>query len=294
MKLLEFIRNNNEPILLDGAMGTQLAELGFEMGGQSNISHPKAVLAIHQKYVECGVDIVITNTLTMNRVFIESHKVEVDVREVNLAGARLAKTAVHKGQYVLGDIGSTGKLLKPYGNLSKDIAFKEQASILLEGGVDGFIIETMFDLQEALCALRACKEVADLPVISSIAFSTAKNGGHTIMGNSAQDCTQTLTEAGACAVGANCGNIDPFQMSEILAKMREFTPLPIIAQPNAGRPKIVNKQTVFDMNPSDFVSGLGQCLRAGARFVGGCCGTSPAHIQAIAKLLGKHLMSSAE
>ena len=134
--------------MLDGAMGTQLAEAGLEMGGQTSITHPDAVVAIHRQYVECGVDVLITNTLTMNRVNIESHNVGVDVREVNLVGAKLAKAAVREGQYVLGDISSTGKMLKPYGDLLEEhayAAFKEQAAILAEGGVDGFIIETMFE-----------------------------------------------------------------------------------------------------------------------------------------------------
>jgi 5-methyltetrahydrofolate--homocysteine methyltransferase len=290
MKLADFISNRKEPILIDGAMGTQLAEAGVEMGGQSSIFHPKAVSAVHRKYLESGADIIITNTLTMNRVFIESHKVGVDVREVNLAGARLAKNSVKSGQYVLGDISSSGKLLKPYGSLLKEEAekaYQEQAVILAEGGVDGFIIETMFDLQEALCALRACKKVSDLPVITSMTFDTIKNGGRTVMGNSARDCAQALTESGAFVVGANCGNIDPFQMSEIVLRMKEVTALPIIVQPNAGRPRQINNKTVFDLKPSDFASGIKQCLQAGARLVGGCCGTSPEHIRAVADLLGK-------
>ena len=288
MNLLEFILNNKKPILLDGAMATQLAEAGLEMGGQISITHPDAVLAIHRQYAECGIDVLITNTLTMNRVNIESHHIGVDVREVNLAGAKLARAAVRERQYVLGDIGSTGKMLKPYGNLLEEdayVAFKEQAATLAEGGVDGFIIETIFDLREALCALRACKEASDLPIIASIAFNTVKNGGRTIMGNSAQDCGQALSEAGACVVGANCGNLDPFQMAEIISKMRESTSLPILAQPNAGKPRFVENRTVFDMSPSDFAAGIYQCLKAGAGLIGGCCGTSPAHIRAVAELL---------
>jgi 5-methyltetrahydrofolate--homocysteine methyltransferase len=288
MNLLEFLSNNEKITLLDGAMGTQLAEAGLEMGGQSNITHPDAVLAVHRQYVDCGVDLLITNTLTMNRINIESHNVGVDVREVNLAGARLAKAAARGGQYVLGDMGSTGKMLKPYGDLSEDdayAAFKEQATILAEGGVDGLIVETMFDLREALCALRAAKEVVDLPVITSITFNTLKNGGRTIMGNSARDCAQALTEAGACAVGANCGSLDPFQMAEIVSKMREATLLPVLAQPNAGKPRLVENRTVFDMSPSDFAAGIYECLQAGARLLGGCCGTSPDHIRAMVELL---------
>jgi 5-methyltetrahydrofolate--homocysteine methyltransferase len=288
MNLLEFLSDNKKITLLDGAMGTQLAEADLEMGGQSNITHPDAVLAVHRQYAECGIDLLITNTLTMNRINIESHNIGVDVREVNLAGARLAKAAARGGQYILGDMGSTGKMLKPYGDLSEDdayAAFKEQATILAEGGVDGLIIETMFDLREALCALRAAKEVVDLPVITSITFNTLKNGGRTIIGNTARDCAQALTEEGACAVGANCGSLDPFQMAEIVSKMREATSLPVLAQPNAGKPRFVENRTVFDMSPSDFAAGIYECLQAGARLLGGCCGTSPGHIRAMVALI---------
>lgn len=290
MNLSEFVSTTKRPILLDGAMGTQLAEAGLQMGGQTNITHPDSVLAIHRQYAEFGVDMIITNTLTMNRLSIESHNLGVDVKAVNLAGARLAKTAVHESQYVLGDIGSTGKMLKPYGDLSVDDAyssFKEQGVILAEGGVDGFIIETMFDLNEALCALRACKDAADLPVFVSITFNTGQKGGRTIMGNSAQDCARVLADAGAFAVGTNCGNLDPLQISEVVSNMRKVTTLPILAQPNAGRPKFIENRTVFDMSPSDFARGTYQCVQAGAQLVGGCCGTSPAHLKALAELLKK-------
>ncbi|GAG67227.1 unnamed protein product, partial [marine sediment metagenome] len=214
---------------------------------------------------------------------------DVDVQEVNLTGAKIARSVVNKGQFVLGDMSSTGKMLQPYGDLSEEIAleaFKEQATALAEGGVDGFIIETVFDLREALCAIRACREVASLPIIASIAFSTPDKGGRTIMGDKAADCASALTEAGASAVGANCGDLDPFQMAQIVSEFHKATSLPIIAQPNAGIPKLVEDQTVFDMSPEDFARGISECLQSGASLVGGCCGTTPAHIRAIADLIG--------
>ncbi|MBN1995888.1 MAG: homocysteine S-methyltransferase family protein [Anaerolineae bacterium] len=287
MNLSEFLLSK-KPILLDGAMGTQLAKAGLAMGGQNSVTHPQEVLAVHQQYAACGIDLLITNTLTMNRIYIETHNLKVDVREVNLAGAKLARTAAQPGQYVLGNLSSTGQMLEPYGNLAETAAyetFKEQALILAEGGVDGFIIETMFDLREALAALRACQDAADLPVIASIAFVTSNKGGRTMMGNSAAECAQALTETGACAVGANCGSIDPVQMAEVVAMMRQATSLPIMAQPNAGQPKLVDEQTVFDMLPQEFAAGMSQCLSAGAQLVGGCCGTSPAHILALTDML---------
>jgi 5-methyltetrahydrofolate--homocysteine methyltransferase len=254
------------------------------MGGQNNVTNPDAVLAVHRQYAGCGIDLLITNTLTMSRVNIESHNVGVDVREVNLAGVRLAKAAACDGQYVLGDMSSTGKMLKPYGPLAEDdayAAFGEQASILVEGGVDGLIIETMFDLREAVCALRAASEVADLPIISSIAFNTVDNGGRTVMGDTAAGCARALTEAGASVVGANCGSLDPTQVAEVVSMMRAATSLPIIAQPNAGRGRMVEKRLVFDMSPADFAAGVRECAKAGARLIGGCCGTSPAHVRAM-------------
>ncbi len=289
MSVLDLIASDRRAIFLDGAMGTQLGEAGLEMGGPTTITHPEAVLAVHQRYADCGVDLLITNTLTMNRVNIESHKVGVDVREVNLAGVRLAKAAARDGQYVLGDVSSTGKMLQPYGQLAEEdayAAFREQAAILAEGGVDGFIIETMIDLREALCAVRAAREASDLPVIASIAFNTAGNGGRTVMGDTAHDCAQALTEAGACAVGANCGSLDPLELAEVVSLMRGATSLPIIAQPNAGKGRLADKRLVFDMSPTDFAAGIDECLRAGARLVGGCCGTSPAHIRAMVESVG--------
>lgn len=288
MDLPEYLLGKG-PILLDGAMGTQLAEAGLEMGGHNNVTNPQAVLAIHRRYVDCGVNLLIANTLTMNRPYIEKQAMGVDVREVNLAGVRLAKSAIHEGQYVLGDMSSTGRLLKPYGDLAEADAyeaFKEQATILAEGGVDGYIIETMFSLKEALCALRACRDVAPLPVIVSMAFKTAAKGGRTEMGDSAKVCAQAFQDGGASVVGANCGDLSPSEMAKVVSALCEATSLPVIAQPNAGKPRLAGNQTVFDMGPAEFAAGISECLQAGARLIGGCCGTSPAHIRAMADMVG--------
>lgn len=288
MNLSTFLETQ-DVILLDGGMGTQLAERGLSMGGQNSVTNPDHVLDVHKQYVQSGAHILITNTLTMNRIFIEGHNVGVDVREVNLAAAKLARQAAGPDRYVLGDMSSTGNLLEPYGEISEADAsktFKEQAALLAEGGVDGLIIETMTDLKEALCALRACKDVTSLPIFVSMAFATLKSGGRTMMGNSAEECAKALTEAGADVIGANCGDIDPLQMAEVVSILCKATSLPVAAQPNAGKPKLVNEQTVFDMTPADFAAGISECRRAGARLIGGCCGTSPEHIQAAAEVLG--------
>jgi 5-methyltetrahydrofolate--homocysteine methyltransferase len=287
MKLSEYIESQ-DIILLDGAMGTQLAISGLEMGGHNNVTQPQQVLAIHREYAESGCDILITNTLTMNSIYIQTHQLGVPVENVNIEGARLAKSAAGSQKYVLGDIGSTGILLAPYGDLAEEDAYNaffQQASALAKGGVDGFIIETMIDLREALCALRACKAAASLPIIVSMAFEGPHNGGRTIMGNSARECAMTLTNEGVVSIGANCGDLDPSQMALVIAALRKETSLPILSMPNAGIPKLIDNQTVFDLSPEDFASGIDDCIQAGARLVGGCCGTTPAHIKAVKKLL---------
>lgn len=282
--------NSQKIILLDGAMGTQLDKRGLMSRGRNNLDAPEAVLEIHREYARCGCHALTTNTLTMNRIYIETHNVGVDVRDVNRAGAELARQAANDNQYVLGDISSTGQLLEPYGNYKESAfydTFKEQAQTLAEAGVDGFIIETIFDLREALCALRACKDNFSLPVIASIAFTTETKGGRTIMGNSAEDCAKSLTEAGADVIGANCGDLDPTQMATVVSILKSATNLPVLAQPNAGKPKLVDDKTVFEMAPSGFAAGIAECLNAGASIVGGCCGTTPEHIRAVAEMLDK-------
>jgi 5-methyltetrahydrofolate--homocysteine methyltransferase len=251
----------------------------------NNLDSPKVVLEIQREYAQSGCDALTANTLTMNRIFIETHDLGIDVREVNRAGVELARQATDNKQYVLGNISSTGQLLEPYGDYSESQfyeTFKEQAQILAEAGVDGFIAETIFDLREAVCAVRACKDNFSLPVIASIAYATETKGGRTIMGNSAEDCAKMLTDAGADVIGANCGDLDPAQMAVVVAILKSATNNPILAQPNAGKPKLVEDKTVFDMVPTDFAAGITECLYAGASLVGGCCGTTPEHIRAVA------------
>jgi 5-methyltetrahydrofolate--homocysteine methyltransferase len=296
MKLSAALKKK-DVILLDGAMGTELDKRGLMSRGCANLDAPEAVLAIHRQYVQSGSRALTTNTLTMNRVYLETHNVGVSLRDVNKAGAELARQAAGKDRYVLGDISSTGQLLEPYGTFKESQfcdAFKEQAEILAESGVDGFIIETMFDLREAMCALRACKENTSLPVIVTMAFTTEQKGGRTIMGDSAEQCAKSLTAAGADAVGANCGDLDPLQMAVVVSLLKAATPLPILAQPNAGRPKLIGEQTVFEMAPVPFAAGIAECLRAGARLVGGCCGTTPEHIAAVAEMLSGKPQASAD
>ncbi len=289
MNLLDLMRRHS-PVLLDGAMGTELDKRGLMGRGTANLDAPDVVADVHRAYIAAGCDAIITNTLVMNRIYLQTHDVAVPVREVNLAGARIARESAGDRVLVLGNMCSTGQLMEPYGDYTEAQfyeCFNEQGQLLAEGGVDALIIETMFDLNEAAVAVRACKENTSLPVIVSMAFSTEANGGRTMMGQSAEECAKRLTDAGADVVGANCGDLGPQEMAHIIAIMRSATALPIIAEPNAGKPKLVGGETVFDMGPDDFALGAQECIRAGARLIGGCCGTSPDHIRALAAIPGK-------
>ena len=287
MKLLEHVANQKITIA-DGAMGTELFRAGLTGGEINNLTNPDSVQNIHRSYLKAGARLITTNTLTMNRIFIESHSLDIDVVKVNEAGAILARQSAGNDNYVLGDISSTGQLLEPYGEFSEESFFhtyKEQAGILAENGIDGFIIETITDLREALCALRACKTISSLPVFVTISFSTAENGGKTIMGNSAKDCAISLTEEGADAIGTNCGSIDPKDFPAIISQMKENSRLPIIAQPNAGKPVLLNDTVTFNMPPEIFADCILESIKSGAGIVGGCCGTTPEHIKTLSAFI---------
>lgn len=280
-------RLNSGILIFDGGMGTQLEAAGVNPGGQQNLLNPDIVRGVHGRYAEAGADLLITNTLTLNRVYTQAHALDIDIRAANVAGARLAREAASGGQSVLGDLSATGQMLEPYGEYTErqfEDAFAEQAGFLAEGGVDGFLVETVYDLREALCALRGCLRTG-LPVLVSMTFQTADRGGRTMMGNTAADCAKALAEAGAAAVGTNCGEVSPEQMASIVKQFRESTTLPVMAQPNAGLPVLEHGRAVFSMTPSQFAEGASACRAAGATLVGGCCGTTPAHIRALAERL---------
>lgn len=285
MNRIQQLISGRDTVILDGAMGTELAAMGLEMGGQNCLSHPDAVLAVHRSYVAAGCDMLITNTLTMNRIYLESHGMAVDVRAVNLAGARLAREAAG-ALPVLGDISSTGQLLEPYGDLLPETCeanFREQAEILAEGGVDGFVVETFVDLNEATCAVRACKAVApNLPVLATLSFQSVQG---TIMGNAPCTAARALADAGAAAVGANCTSLSWAELRLIAQEMT--VGLPVILQPNAGKPRMEGSRPIFDMSPADFAGGMSGALTASTRILGGCCGTSPAHLRELMAQLGR-------
>jgi 5-methyltetrahydrofolate--homocysteine methyltransferase len=290
MKLVDLI-SSGQIILMDGATGTELDKHGLMSREDANLTAPEVVMSVHSDYIRAGSQIITANTLTMNRIYMETHSITVDVGAINRAGVELARKAAGDDVHVLGNLCSTGQLLQPYGDYKESQfveTFTEQAGYLAEAGADGFLIETMFDLAETLCAVQACRRF-DLPVLASVAFSTAAKGGRTSMGNSARDCAWKLVDAGADVVGVNCGSIDHFEAAEIVASMKAVVSVPILAQPNAGIPELIEGKTVFSASPYDFSDGIRECIHAGATWVGGCCGTTPEHIRAVAAAVSSQL-----
>ena len=276
-------------IIVDGGMGTQLEKRGLELtGAANNISHPETVRQVHEDYAAAGAEVLISNTFSMNPVYIATHHLPMDTAEANKCGVAIAREAAHGGQWVFGDIGPTGQMLQPFGTYTEEDffqAFRAQVQALADSGVDGLIIETMYDLNEALAALRACREVSDLPVIVSFALSTKSQFGRTMMGQTLADCARAVAAGGGDVVGVNCGDLDPSELAEIIAHLRPEITLPIIVQPNAGKPKLAAGKTFYDMSPEVFAAGVVKCVQAGAQMVGGCCGTTPEHIQAVTAAL---------
>jgi len=283
---LQALLQQKKPLIFDGAMGSELARRGIQPGCELNLSEPRQIGDLHHEYAAIGVDFLTSNTFTANRIYLETHGQDGDLQAINRAGVELARAAAGLQQYVIGDIGPTGRLLKPYGEYSEEQFlenYREQALVLIESGVEGLLIETMTDLREALCALKACREITSLPVMVTLAYSTTEKGGRTIMGAGVAEAAAGLEEHGADAVGANCGDLDPLQMAEIVSFYRQHTTLPIMIQPNAGIPKLVGGETLYGMNPADFAAGVAKGLDNGASIVGGCCGTTLAHIKELIK-----------
>ena len=293
--LLEAIREKT--LLGDGAMGTQLQQAGLEPGGCGeawNTEHPDRVLAIQKKYVEAGSDCLITNTFGGSRIMLERHAQDSDVKAINKAGALIAREAFGgKDGYVLGDIGPFGGLLEPYGEVTEKSvreAFAEQAMALVSGGVDAIIIETQTSLEELGIGLEAARNAGAPCVIGSMAYDVTFDGEEirTMMGIGPEDAAEFMVENGADVIALNCGSgVDVSWAARAVERYRRITDLPTMAQPNAGLPELIDMEVVYRQTPEEMTGELPALLSAGANIVGGCCGSSPAHLRLFRKLLDK-------
>ncbi len=297
-------RIKQDLFLLDGAMGTQLMAHGIE-GGKCNdylnIDSPDVIVDIHRVYLTAGSDAVITNTFGANKYSLARHGLDDKVEQINTAAAQIARRAAGEEKYVLGDIGPSGDFLQPLGAMKPDElkeAFAGQAKALLAGEVDGFIIETMTALDEVIIAIEAVKSVCKLPVFASMSFDSAGGDYRTMMGIDVESAVSKIVSLGVDAVGFNCGTlsldeyiklaekfVSAIRASEQTGVTGQGSPVTILAEPNAGRPELVDGQTVYKVSPEDFAAAAKQIHSAGVSIIGGCCGTGPKHIQAVAKSL---------
>jgi 5-methyltetrahydrofolate--homocysteine methyltransferase len=278
-------------LVCDGAMGTELMLAGLESGGCGelwNLTNPDRVLAIQRRYVDAGADCLITNTFGGSRTVLNRHGVAGKVREINQAGARIAREAFgNRPGYVLGDIGPLGAILEPYGELSQAdarAALEEQARALVEAGVDAIIIETQTSLDELGLAIEAANVVGAPCIIGSLAYdlSADKTFYVTMMGVLPDKAAQFVEEKGAHIVALNCGTgMDMAGAAKVVRLYREHCMLPAMAQPNAGQPVLEKGKAVYKQTPAEMAAGVPEVLAAGAGIVGSCCGSTPEHTRAI-------------
>jgi len=282
-------------VLLDGAMGTQLIDRGLQKGDCPelwNIKRPDDVREIHKSYFDAGADVVITNTFGGNAIKLKSYGLQDRARELNSAAVQIAKSVCPENKFVAGDMGPTGKFLPPVGKASLedfDRAYKEQAEILAESGVDLFIIETQYDIIEAVSALKAAKSTG-LPVIVTMTFELKKRGYYTIMGNNVAGSMKELEDKGADVVGANC-SLDSVPFIELTRQIKAGTSLPVLVQPNAGQPEVIKGEIHYNETPESFAESVEKLIDAGANLVGSCCGSTPEFTKKIAEILRKDVLS---
>ena len=267
-------------VILDGATGTELQARGMPQGVPPelfSVENPRTLQDVHGEYLDAGSDIVYTCTFGANRFKLSEYGV-TDVREVNRKLAAIARKAVGRRGFVAGDIGPTGRFVEPFGDLGFEEAvacYKEQILGLLDGGVDLFVIETMIDIQETRAALIAVKECSDLFSLVTMTFDAS---GLTLNGTDPVSALVTLQSLGADAVGCNC-SAGPGEMTGLIRAMKPYATVPLVAKPNAGLPLLKENKTCFEMGATEFSGFAGDLVEAGANVLGGCCGTTPAHIR---------------
>ena len=269
--------------VFDGAMGTMLYAKGVYINrcyDELNLSNPDLVREIHSEYIRAGADILETNTFGATAHKLQQYGLEASLHEINATAARLARDAAKDRAYVAGAIGPLGLRIEPYGPTSFDEAkemFRSQAAALLEGGVDLFVVETFSDVSEIRQAIRAIRELCDLPIIAQMTIMT---DGNTLFGTTPEVFTERLDQWGADVIGLNCG-VGPAIILNGLEKMRAVTKKKLAAQPNAGLPRDVQGRQFYMCSPEYMSKFAKRFIQAGAKFIGGCCGTTPAHIKLI-------------
>lgn len=275
-------------VVFDGGLGSMLIAAGLPAGTGPeawNLDRPDAVAEVHRQYFAAGSHVVHSNSFGASPVKLAERGLADRAAEINRRAAEIACSVRPEGRLVAGDIGPTGKMLQPFGDLdpaAAEDAFRRQAEALLAGGADLISIETMFSLDEALLALRAAKSLGEVYVVVSLTYNRTPRGFFTMMGDGVSKAALAFEAAGADAIGCNCG-LGSADMVELAAAMRALTRLPLLIQPNAGQPVVEDGCTVYRQPPAEFAADALRIRTAGADMIGGCCGTTPEFIQALAQ-----------
>ena len=277
-------------VLADGATGTNYQDMGIEPGVAPEewvFDAPDNVAGLHRRFAEAGSDLVLTCTFGGSPVRLEDGRLAGRAAELNTRAAEIAREAVGDGVVVAGTMGPTGQLVEPLGPLTREIcidAFRAQAGALIDGGVDVLVLETFFALDEALWAAEAVRGVSDLPLVLSFSFD---QGTRTMMGLSPTQVAQATESLGLAAVGANCGRSLEDMAKIVTEYLDAGLSTPLWIKPNAGVPEVVGGRVEYPEDPDSFAAQVAQFAAHGARIVGGCCGSTPAHLAALARVLDR-------
>ena len=276
-----------ELLVGDGALGTMLFERGLAPGEPPEsltLTRPDVPEEIARLYLDAGADLLETNTFGGSPLKLALHGLEAETEAVNREAVRAVRRVAEGRAYVTGSCGPSGRLLEPYGDTSPDViyaSFLRQMEALIAEGVDCVCIETMTDLAEAALAIRAAKVVSpEIPVLATMTFDPTSRGYYTIMGVSIAAAAAGLQDAGADAIGSNCGN-GVVHMSAIARELRRLSRLPLVIQPNAGLPRAIEGRTVYDETPAFLADQARELVAIGVSIIGGCCGTTPEHVRAL-------------
>ena len=282
-QLMQKIKKDG-PLILDGATGTNLMAAGMPVGVCPEawiLENPQVLLDLQRAYAEAGMDIVYAPTFTGNRIKLKEYGLEDRLEEINRSLVELSRQAVGDDVLIAGDMTMTGQQLYPMGELRFEElveVYREQAEALYHAGVDLFVVETMMSLQECRASVLAIREICDLPIMVSLTYN---EDGRTLFGTPPEAAVVVLQSLGADVIGINCST-GPMEMIEPVRRMAQYAKIPILAKPNAGLPELVDGQTVYRMTPEEFAEAGKALVEAGAAIVGGCCGTRPEHIRALA------------
>jgi 5-methyltetrahydrofolate--homocysteine methyltransferase len=282
-------RLKEEVLVLSGAMGTMMAKMGADLSGcigQWIVEHPDVYRDLIRDYFRVGCNIVSGGTFNLNRISLAKFGLAEKAGELNRGMIRILKSVQPGGKYVAGSMGPMGRMLKPLGDVDPQEAFEafsEQARALADGGAEIVIVLTMYDLEEAVIALRAARKETALPVFVSMAFNPGAQGYRTMMGVSPDAAARRLEAEGADVIGANCGSVTLGQMTEVIRLMKANCRRPLIAKPNAGSPKVVEGKEQYTASPEEFAEHVESWVESGARIVSACCGSGPPHVEGMVK-----------